>query len=67
MQQPERTWGEWLQSFTGASQQPAQAPTTGTIAYETPVGEGGVGGRKKRRSKTRRGGKKSRRSKSHRK
>ena len=65
MQQPERTWGEWFQSLTGPAQ--PQAPTSGTIAYETPVGEGGVGGRKKRRSKTRRGGKKSRRSRLRRK
>jgi hypothetical protein len=66
MQQPERTWGEWFQSFTGTSQtQPA--PASGTIAYDTPVGEGGVGGRKKRRVKTRRSTKKSRKSRLHRK
>ena len=60
--QQERTWGEWFQSFGGTPQQPA--PTSGTIAYDTPVGEGGVGGRKRKSKKTRRGGKKSRRSKS---
>lgn len=65
MQQQERTWGEWFQSFTGPVQQPA--PASGTIAYDTPIGEGGVGGRKKRRAKTRRGGKKSRKSRQHRK
>lgn len=48
--QQERTWGEWFQSFSGTSQQ--QAPLTGTVASTTPIGEGGVGGRKKRRSKT---------------
>lgn len=63
--QQERTWGEWLQSFTGQAQQPA--PASGTIAYDTSVGEGGVGGRKKRRAKTRRSTKKSRKSKPHRK
>lgn len=63
MEQPaQRTWWEWA---TGTPQQ--QAPTSGTIAYDTPMGEGGVGGRKKRRSKTRRGAKKSRKSRLRRK
>lgn len=55
----------WWKLVTGTQEQVAQAPASGTIASTGP--DTVQGGRKKRRSKTRRSTKKSRKSRLHRK
>ena len=62
MQQPERTWSQWLSDSTPSFLKPAEQQQTmsGTISDS-------VQGGRKRKAKTRRGGKKSRKSKPRRK